>query len=58
MTENFQHKLHQEECKQSKGAKIWASIRSEPESEKCSKTFCQIFARQNIGNQNKSRTFH
>ena len=26
MTENFQNKLHQEECKQSKGTKICANI--------------------------------
>ena len=51
MTENFQGKLHQEDCKQSKSAKICASIRRELECEKCSKTFCQIFARQTIKNQ-------
>ena len=48
MTENFQNKLHQEECKQSKRAKLFASIRKEPEWEKCCKTFWQIFARQNM----------
>ena len=31
MTENFENKLHQEECKQLKGAKICASIRRELE---------------------------
>ena len=51
MTENFQDKLHQEECKQSKGAKICASIRRELECEKCAETFCQIFAKQNMQNQ-------
>ena len=51
MTENFQDKLHQEECKQSKGAKICAIIRRELEWEKCSKAFYQIYARQNIQNQ-------
>ena len=51
MTEHFQDKLHQEECKQSKGAKICVSNRREPECEKCSKTFCQILARQNLQNQ-------
>ena len=55
MTENFQDKLHQEECKQSKGAKICASIRRGPECEKCSKTFCQIFARQNMQNQTNAK---
>ena len=55
MTENFQDKLHQEECKQSKGAKICASIRRELECEKCSKTFCQIFARQNMQNQTNAK---
>ena len=44
MTENFQYKLPQEKCKQSKGAKICASIRRELECEKCSKFFCKIFA--------------
>ena len=52
MTEHFQDKLHQEACKQSKGAKICAIIRREPECEKCSKTLqektCKIFARQNM----------
>ena len=51
MTEDFKDKLHQEECKQSKGAKICASIRREIECQKCSKTFCQIFAKQNMQNQ-------
>ena len=55
MTKHFQHKLHQEECKQSKGAKICVSIRREPECEKCSKTFCQIFARQNMQNQTNAK---
>ena len=58
MTEHFQDKLHQEECKQSKDAKICASIRSEPECEKCSKTFYQIFARQNMQKPNKCKTFY
>ena len=51
MTENFQNKLHQEKCKQLKGAKIFANIRKELECEKCSETFCQIFARKNMQNQ-------
>ena len=51
MNENFQDKLHQEECKQSKDAKICVNIRRKLECEKCSKTFCQIFARQNMQNQ-------
>ena len=55
MTEHFQDKLHQKECKQSKGGKICVSIRREPECEKCSKTFCQIFARQNMQNQTNSK---
>ena len=50
MTESFQGKLHQQGCKQSKGAKICAKIGKEPECEKCSKTFCQIFKRQNMQN--------
>ena len=55
MTENFQDKLHQEECKQSKGAKIYASIKRELECEKCSKTFYQIFSRQNMQNQTNAK---
>ena len=35
MTENSQDTLHQEECKQSKGVKICASIRRELDCEKC-----------------------
>ena len=55
MTENFLDKLHEEECKQSKGAKICASIIRELDCEKCSKTFCQIFARQNMQNQTNAK---
>ena len=55
MTENFQNKLHQEKCKQLKGAKIFANIRKELECEKCSETFCQIFARQNMQNQTNAK---
>ena len=55
MTENFQDKLHQDECKQSKGAKICASIIRELECEKCSKTFCEIFVRQNMQNQTNAK---
>ena len=55
MTENFQDKLHQEQCKQSKSAKICGSIRREFECEKCSKTFYQIFARQNMQNQTNAK---
>ena len=55
MTENFQDKLHQEECKQSKSAKICACIKRELECEKCSKTFRQIFARQNMQNQTNAK---
>ena len=55
MTEHFQDKLHQEECKQSQGAKICASIRRGPECQKCSQTFCQIFARQSMQNQTNAK---
>ena len=55
MTENFEEKLHKEECKLLKGAKNCASIRKELECEKCSKTFCQIFARQNMQNQTNAK---
>ena len=55
MAENFQDKLHQEERKQSKSAKIHVSIKRELECEKCSKTFCKIFARQNMQNQKNAK---
>ena len=56
MIENFQDKLHQGERKQSKCAKICASIRRELECEKCSKTsFCKIFERQNMQNQTNAK---
>ena len=45
MTENFQDKLHQEERKQSKGTKIYASIKRELECKKYSKAFCKILAK-------------
>ena len=57
MTENFQDKLDQEECKQSKGAKNCASIRKELGCEKCSKTFYQFFARQIMQNQTIAKHF-
>ena len=55
MTEHFQDKLHQEECKQSEGTKSCASIRREPECKKSSKTFHQIFAGQNMQNQTNAK---
>ena len=55
MAENFQDNLDQEECKQSKGAKICASIRRELECEKYSKTFYKIFAKQNMQNQTNEK---
>ena len=58
-TENFQEKLHQEECKQSKGAKICTIVIRELECEKCSKTLSKIFARQNMQNQpNENHSFN
>ena len=57
MIENLQEKLHQGKRKQSKGAKICTSIRWELECEKFSKTFCKIFGRQNIQNQNNTNHF-
>ena len=56
MTENVRDKLHQEECKQSKRTKIYASIRREREGEKFSKLsakylqdkICKIKQIQNI----------
>ena len=55
MTENFQDKVHQEECEQSKRSKICASIRRKLECEKCFKPFYQIFARQNMQNQTHAK---
>ena len=52
MTENFQGRLHHNECKKSKGAKIYTSIRRELESEKFSKTFWKLFTRQNMPKRN------
>ena len=57
MIENLQAKLHQGKRKQSKGAKICASIWWELGCEKCSKTFCKIFGRQNVENQNNTKHF-
>ena len=54
MIENLQEKLHQGKHKQSKGGK---SIRWQLECEKCSKTFCKIFGRQNIQNQTNAKHF-
>ena len=54
MTENFQDKLHQEEYKQSKVAKIFASIWRELECENC---FSKIFATQNMKNQTNIKHF-
>ena len=51
MIQNLQEKVHQGERKQSKSAKICSTIRWELECEKCSKTFCKIFRRQNVQNQ-------
>ena len=48
MTENFQGQLHHKECKKSKSAKIYTSIRKELEFEKFSKAFCKLFTRQNM----------
>ena len=55
MTGNFQDMLHQGVCNNQNCAKICASIRRELECEKCSKTFCQIFARQNMQNQTNAK---
>ena len=49
MTKTFQDKLHQEERKQSKGAKF-VPVFEGNKSEKCSKIFCKIFARQSKAN--------
>ena len=41
--------------KQWKGAITCAGIRWEPEREKCSKTSCKIFCRQNMQNQTNTK---
>ena len=58
MTENLQDKLPQEECKQSKGAKICATIRRELECEKCSQNFSPIICKTKHAKSNKCKTFH
>ena len=55
MIENSQEKLHQGERKQSEGSKICDSIRWELGCEKCFKTFCKIFGRQNMQNQTNTK---
>ena len=55
--ENLQEKLHKAKRKPSKGAKICASNRWKLECEKCSKTFCKIFGRQNMQNQTNTKHF-
>ena len=55
MIENLKEKLHQGERKQSKGAKLCGRIRWELECEKSSKTFCKMFARQNMQNQTNTK---
>ena len=57
MIENLQEKLHQRKSKQSKGSKICASVWWEIQCEKYSKTFCKIFGRKNIQNQNNTKRF-
>ena len=56
MTENFQDKLHQEECKQSKGAKICASIRRQHDCEK--KMLKNFLANTEHAKSNKCEQFH
>ena len=46
--ENLQEKLHQRNCKQSKGSKICTSIRWELEYEKYSNTFCKKLTKTNF----------
>ena len=55
MTENFQDKLHQEEHKQSKSANTCVCVRRELGCQKCYKTFCKIFARQNRQKQTNAK---
>ena len=51
----MQEKLNQGERKQSNSAKICASIRWELECEKCYKTVCKMFVRQNMKNQTNTK---
>ena len=50
MTENFQDKLHQEECNYQKVQKFVQVLEENFDCEKCSKTFSQVLARQNMQN--------
>ena len=52
---NFQEQLNEGERKQSKGANISANIRRELACEKCSKTICKMFSRQNMQNQTNAK---
>ena len=54
MIENLQEKLHQGKRKQSKGAKICASIWWEL-SEKNAPKLCRIFERQTMQNQSNGK---
>ena len=56
MIENLKENLHQGERKESKDAKICASIRWGLKCEKCYKIFCKIFGKQNM--QNQANTKH
>ena len=51
MIKNLQYRLHQVKGKQSKGAKICASIKWDPDGKNCLKTFCKTIERKNIQNQ-------
>ena len=57
MTDNLQDELYSLENKQARGAKIYANIIWDLESEKCSKTFFKILERQNIQNQTISELY-
>ena len=54
MIKNLQEKLHQGKRKQPKIQKFVVVL---DECEKCSKTFCKIFGRQNMQNQTNTKHF-
>ena len=56
--EKLPEKLCQGKCKQSKGARICASINyREHECDQCFKSLCKIFRRQNMQNQTNTKYF-
>ena len=57
MINNLQGELYSLECKQARGAIIWANVRWDLEGEKCSKSSFRILERQNMQNQTISELY-